>query len=281
MNHASIIALDLDRTLIYSAKALMLEQCDEHAPEMVVAEVYKGKPISFMTRAARSTLRELSAECLFVPVTTRTIAQYRRVRLSDTRPRFAVTSNGGNILVDGVPDEDWNDKVRAKAAAETAPLAEIERHLGLQQYHDAFVSIKDAEGLFKYVMVDRSRLCSSVMTGLESWCGSRGWTVSLQGRKLYCTPSVLTKEAAVHEVMRRTEATQLIAAGDSLLDRQMLFDANIAFSPLHGELADTEFRFPGLQVTQSKGVLAGEEILRLIEGHVSRFVRPGSSTRWP
>ena len=66
---------------------------------------------------------------------------------------------------------------------------------------------------------------------LAAWCLERGWTTSLQGRKLYCVPAPISKEAAVAEVRRRSGAGLLVAAGDSRLDAGILELADIAIRP--------------------------------------------------
>ena len=91
-----LAACDLDRTLIYSKNALWLEGADKDAPALVVAELYGGAPLSYMTRAAEALLISLAAAAAFVPVTTRTQAQYERVQLPGPVPEYAITSNGGS-----------------------------------------------------------------------------------------------------------------------------------------------------------------------------------------
>jgi hydroxymethylpyrimidine pyrophosphatase-like HAD family hydrolase len=105
------------------------------------------------------------------------------------------------------------------------------------------------------------------VSDLSAWCADGGWRVSVQGRRLYCVPGPLTKAAAVDEVRRRTGATGVLAAGDSLLDADLLESADVAVRPAHGELHDLGWRRPHLEVTSSAGVLAGEEIVRRLLGH--------------
>ena len=61
---------------------------------------------------------------MLVPVTTRTLAQFARVQLPGGG-RYAVTSNGGHLVVDGVADADWRRGVEARIAGDGASLAEI------------------------------------------------------------------------------------------------------------------------------------------------------------
>jgi hypothetical protein len=86
--------------------------------------------------------------------------------------------------------------------------------------------------------------------------------VSLQGRKIYAVPVPLTKSAALHEVARRTGAELTLAAGDSLLDADLLLAADQSWRPGHGELADVNWSAPGVRMLPERGVLAGERILR-------------------
>ena len=106
------------------------------------------------------------------------------------------------------------------------------------------------------------------MSDLRAWCEDGGWRVSVQGRRLYCVPGPLTKAAAVAEVARQTGSTRLLAAGDSLLDADLLESADVAVRPAHGELHDLGWRRPHVQVTDAAGVLAGEEMVRRLLDHV-------------
>ncbi|MCS5722208.1 HAD family hydrolase [Herbiconiux sp. CPCC 203407] len=258
-----LVACDLDRTLIYSPKAFWLETPDDLAPPIVVTELWNGVPISFMTRESERLLAALRQEAEFVPVTTRTIAQYRRVQLG-AAPRFAVTSNGGEILVDGERDADWGDGVRARLAAETAPLAEVHALFGDLAAAAWILKTNIADDLFVYSIVDRDLMPAEWLEELRLTCEAFGWAVSVQGRKLYCVPKVLTKREAVSEVARRLGGPRVLAAGDSLLDQPMLEGADAAFRPAHGELHDAEYRAGNLEVTSLRGILAGEELLHLL-----------------
>ena len=107
-----IVCADLDRTLIYSANALDL---GSETPRLLCVEIYKGAPLSFMTETAAELLRSLTAHV--VPTTTRTLEQLARVRLPGPPSRYAIASNGGHLLVDGVPDPAWSTRVRTPATS--------------------------------------------------------------------------------------------------------------------------------------------------------------------
>ena len=80
--------------------------------------------------------------------------------------------------------------------------------------------------------------------------------------RIYAVPRPLTKSAAVREVARRTGASWTLAAGDSLLDADLLLAADRGWRPGHGELADEGWTAPAISALPERGVLAGERILR-------------------
>lgn len=261
-----IVACDLDRTLIYSANSTSLTGSDQLAPRMVVSEVYDAAPLSFMTRAAEDLLAAISERSTFVPVTTRTQAQFARVRLPGRDQGYAVTTNGAVLLHDGEPDRAWSRHIQHSLRGHCAPLSEVLGHLTGSAAVPGILRVRTAEESFVYAIVNRHELSDGYFEELTAWCLERGWTTSLQGRKLYCVPVPITKEAAVAEVRRRSGAGLLVAAGDSRLDAGLLKLADIAIRPAHGELDSDGFYRENLTVTTATGVLAGEEILRCITG---------------
>ncbi|MFD5088579.1 HAD family hydrolase [Kitasatospora sp. NPDC058406] len=274
-----LVASDLDRTLIYSNRALALDVPDRLAPRLLSVEVHDGKALSFMTEQAAALLVELAQEALFVPATTRTRAQYERVNLPGPTPgwvpSYAICSNGGRLLVDGVPDEDWEAEMAGRLAAGAAPLAEVVEHLALCADPEWTHKRRVADELFAYLVVERAELPVGWLEELTGWCAERGWSVSLQGRKVYAVPGPLSKSAALAEVRRRAGVEAgvdgvdgvdggpaVLAAGDSLLDADLLLAADAAWRPGHGELADSGWTAPGVTALDEVGVAAGEEIVR-------------------
>jgi hydroxymethylpyrimidine pyrophosphatase-like HAD family hydrolase len=258
----SLVASDLDRTLIYSPSALALSVADEEAPRLLCVEVHEGRPLSFMTETAAVLIQRLAASAEFVPATTRTRKQYRRINLPGPVPRYAICANGGHILVKGHTDHDWNAEMRRRLAEGCAPLAEVREFMARTADESWMRKERVAEDLFVYLVVERSLLPEGWVKDLAEWAEERGWTVSLQGRKIYAVPKPLTKSAALAEVVRRTGADHVLAAGDSLLDAELLLAAHTGWRPGHGELADTGWVAPHVDALALPGVAAGEEILR-------------------
>jgi phosphoserine phosphatase len=271
-----LIACDLDQTLIYSERAFRLAP-GMARPGVVIVEYLDGEPLSYLTCSAAAALRALAARVPVMPVTTRTLAQYARVDLGFA-PAYAIAANGGHLLVDGVPDPDWADGVRVRLASSGLSLETVRvraEQLASEAVQPWVRTIRDADGLFVYlVATERAAIPDLALVAAE--LASGGWTLSVQGRKVYLVPAALTKEAAIVEVLRRTGRHRLAAAGDSLLDAGMLALAEGAVRPAHGELHEQGLPLDGVQVTTRAGLLGGEEVVSLLADIVSASVpRPG------
>lgn len=270
-----LIATDLDRTLIYSASAAEVP-LGRRARDLVAVEHLDGRPISFMSTRGARMLADLSRRHVVVPVTTRTPEQLERVRLPGAAPRYAVAANGGVLLVEGLPDAEWAETVRTAIGA-VAPLDVAVAMLAAECRGGWATPPRSAAGLFCYVVLDRAAMPEGVLQRLVASAGPAGWRVSLQGRKLYLVPTPLTKSAALLEVARRTGTGLTLAAGDSLLDIDLLVAADEGVHPGHGEIAVSGWSVPWVTRLPTTGVRAGEEILDWLasraDRHVSHSVR--------
>lgn len=257
-----LVASDLDRTLIYSRRAMALGTLDDgpQTADPVCVEMHDGRRVSFMSAAAATGLAGVAGRAHLVPVTTRIADQYARVRLPGPPPRHAIAANGGLLLVDGVADRAWSRRVAAALRA-SAPLAQVWEHAG-QVCSPAWTSkLRNAAGLFCYAVVQPGRLPPAFLDDVTAWAAARGWRTSLQGRKLYWVPESLTKSAAVAEVAARVGAERVLAAGDSLLDVDLLLAADRGIHPRHGELFDSGWTAPHVERTAAAGLRAGEQIV--------------------
>ena len=262
-----LAASDLDRTLIYSGKAARLGLPPgtrlRESPlfeDLVCVEMYDHKPLSHVTRAALASITRLAELGVLVPATTRTRAQYRRISLPGPPVPYAVTANGGFLLVDGETDDDWTRQVERELATSSHPFAEVQQYMA-DTFRPEFTSkLRNAEELFCYAVVDRDGLPDGFVDEVSGWAAAHGWRASLQGRKLYVVPVGLRKGAAVAEVARRVGADTVLAAGDSLLDAEMLESATRAVRPAHGELHEVGWQTAGLVVTSTAGATGGQEV---------------------
>jgi hypothetical protein len=264
-----LVASDLDRTLIYSRDAGGISVAAEG---LACVEEYEGRPASYMTAGSARALAALARVAMFVPVTTRVPEQYARVRFPGPPPRYAVTANGGLLLVDGEPDPAWSREVTA-GLRRTVPLAEVWAHVTRVCRAEFTLRLRNASDLFCYAIVRTGALPAGFVDDVTGWAAERGWRTSLQGRKLYWVPEALTKSAAVAEVGRRVGAASTLAAGDSLLDVDLLLGADRAIHPRHGELFEQGWSAPRVERTEQCGLRAGEEILAWFARHAASAVR--------
>jgi hypothetical protein len=253
-----LIATDLDRTLIYSRGAVEAHGDSDLPLESV--ERHEGKDASWMTAAAATSFARLAERATVVPATTRTPEQWQRVRLPGPPARYAITANGGVLLVDGRVDHGWDATVAAELA-QVAPLPEIWEYASRVCRPDWTVKLRNARGLFCYAVLHRKRVPAGFVAEAAGWAEHRGWQLSLQGRKLYWVPRSLTKSAAVAEVARRVGSERVLAAGDSLLDVDLLEAADRGIVARHGELVASGWRSSSVIVTTRSGVRAGAEIV--------------------
>ncbi len=255
-----LVVSDLDRTLIYSASALQLPHADEDAPTLACVEVLDGRPQSFLTLAAARRLAEIGSVATFVPTTTRTMAQYRRVRFPGVTATYAITSNGGNILIDGQPDEQWHRSTASAIADCDVDLVSVRAELKRRTQGEWALKRRVGDDLFCYLVVEPTKMPDDFIESWTSWCTDRGWRVSVQGRKIYAIPHPLTKERAMLAVARRVDAERIVAAGDGALDAGFLIAADAGMRPPHGELAASGWQHPDVEVSPRPGVLAADDI---------------------
>jgi hypothetical protein len=265
-----LVATDLDRTLVYSRAALALTGAP--LPELSCVERRFGKPVGFLTAAAARGLAALAGQAVLVPVTTRLPEQLARITLPGPPARFAVAANGGVLLDSGVPDRAWQRRVTT-ALAESGSFSEVVQYVRANCDPAWTLQVREAGGLFCYAVLAEAGAPDGFLAGAADWAAARGWSLSAQGRKLYWMPDGLTKAAAVREVASRVGAELMLAAGDSLLDRDLLLLADRGIHPAHGELFASGWSAPGVERTGAAGVLAGQQIVEWFAARVAEFGR--------
>jgi len=273
MMNKKMFASDLDQTLIYSYRSFINEKVQEQVQPV---EWLEDRYISYMTERAVSRLRQLSRELFFVPVTTRTKLQYQRISFLeyDISYQYAVTSNGGTIFYKGIEDQDWRRQVSAASSNCLATDDLIRKFNEIR--HPSWVnhdSGKLADDLFFYCLIEREKVPVAELASFKLWARVNNWELSIQGRKLYLVPINVNKKAAVQYIRAKEGIDLVIAAGDSLLDLDMLKAADFAVSPAHGELYSLYTQkisdLDKIRFTKSSGIKAGEEILDYVDDSLS------------
>ncbi|WP_042355348.1 hypothetical protein [Bacillus rubiinfantis] len=254
-----IIASDLDRTLMYSARA-MKELTGIGDYELEAVETKDNEPVGFMTKTAFEQLESICQQALFIPVTTRTTEQFNRFTIfsKEIQLPYAITTNGAYILYHGKPLGEWSCVISEAMKRGTASLPEMMSLLAKEGYH--FLGhLRQVEHFFFYYTFT-SLPAEFDIIAVEKLASQYGWRISLQGRKLYFIPKVISKGAALEFICQREGMEPIAGAGDSLLDWDFLQHCRHRFVPKHGELArwSKDYCF---SIIDQDGVKAGEEIL--------------------
>ncbi|WP_411344095.1 HAD family hydrolase [Paenibacillus sp. WLX1005] len=268
-----LYASDLDQTLIYSERSRGME-IDPHI--MMVAEMVDERIVSHISIQALHKLKDIAAQIPFVPVTTRVLELYHRIHIfrDVVVPAYAITSNGGHILINGKIDQEWHQYIMDDVRQQAAPAAEV-----ISLFHSVAQPewvIKESywEDTFFSVLVNREQMPYEQVMALRPQLAQLGWELSIQGRKVYLVPFAVSKNRAMQRVREMTGATHVIASGDSLLDRGLLDAADSGIAPAHGELyralqngtlGEVSFGF-----TKRSGILAADEIVQFVADIMDR-----------
>ena len=214
---------DMDNTLIYSHKH------DIPLPK-TTAEYYLDREQSFITDRTLSFCRKFcaSTERMFVPLTTRTPAQYERILLREKLSyRYALVCNGALLLDNGISDAVWEQESLAMTADCAEPLAQALADLY------TFAETEHVHDLRPYMVYAKTEATPQQIATLHQRYTPQGLDVILSGTKLYCLPQKFSKGHAVRRFCHRFAHPndRVIASGDTVFDVPMLTESDIALYP--------------------------------------------------
>jgi hydroxymethylpyrimidine pyrophosphatase-like HAD family hydrolase len=205
-----IFMTDLDGTIIYS------DRHEFHADKVPV-DSYNGHA-SYMNKRLYDSLDEFNKMVPFIPITTRSLDQYERIKLPIV-PNYALVLNGAILVTDGHIDDNWLAESRyiikdcqkqmnyAKDIIESA--AEI-FHISKMQYINQF---------FIFAKTD----CPNELVNLLNHSiDLKKLDVYNKKNKVYVLPKQLSKGNAVTRLKKRLNVKYVMAAGDSEMDIPML-----------------------------------------------------------
>jgi len=245
-----LITTDLDRTLIFSSRAIA--QLGGALPADPV-EASGGQTAAELCRAARDALAALPSRVRICVATSRSISRLRRLLLPFAVP-YAIAANGGIVLIDGQADPDWAARIRG-LVARAAPAAEVRAVLtgsrpgcwGLAGTGGSagppwLQRMSDEDDMCCLAIVDTELLLAGEFAEIASRCSELGWEASLVGRKLYAFPAGFGKEHAAAFVAEKVAGDagaepMRLAGGDTEHDRLMLAEADRAWVPARSDLA--------------------------------------------
>lgn len=229
-----IYATDLDRTIIFSNK--FLEDCDD---EVVCVEEYEDKPISYMSVSSLNLLEKLKEKpnLSIIPVTTRSVAQFKRVRpVQDCE--FAITSNGGTILHRGKVFIPWYNHINSILLSYKKDFKKLKNLL--MNYVDYYKKMpKLVDNMFFFMKLKDNEEKNQELLGiLDDILDKDKWEFTLQGLKLYVIPKEISKENALEYLKKYLKADKLIVSGDGKLDIGFLKIGDIRIIPDGSEVLE-------------------------------------------
>ena len=223
-----IYASDLDNTLIFSDKFVNEHKTNK---ETVVVEEYSTGH-SVMDADVLKKLKDIStnANVWFVPVTTRDVMRYNRIKLG-IKPEYAIVSNGGTILHNGEPMQEWIDYVKSKFNYTEAMLIITELETEMESVDEG---VKVVDGCYIMFKTQQTKLYDQEI--LYFMAKYTNWDFVRQGRKCYVIPKHFSKQIALRWLWHKLNKPLIVASGDGELDIPMLSIANKAIIPEHSSL---------------------------------------------
>lgn len=207
---------DLDHTLIYSHRVAL--DCKKQVVEML-----NGNAQSFMTERTYSFLNKQSVVQI-IPTTTRSVRQYERLSFFKDC-QYALTCNGGLLLINGKIDEEWHAESLELISSATC---ELEKAKSVIHKLGTSTEIHNVHDLFFYIKCDSP---AKLVAHLDKEIPQNYISLLFDAHKVYCLPNGLTKGAAVQRFIKRFGVTKTLAAGDSAFDISMLNAVDLALYP--------------------------------------------------
>ncbi len=209
-----LFVCDLDNTLIHSYKKRNMGD--------ICVEIRNGKELSYMTAENYKLLAKVVTMCKFIPLTTRSLEQFRRIDFGFV-PKYAIVANGAILLKRGEIDDEWMQQSRALVSTPLPALTENEYIYDIRYVDDFFIFAKstqvDKAVAYLKTMITDERL---LITGVAN--------------KVYVFPKLLHKGTALNRMrllLAKSDEKKpfCLAAGDSNIDIPMLNNADMALYP--------------------------------------------------
>ena len=245
---------DLDSTMIFSYK-------HDIGPDKRNVEIYYDREISFITEKTYELMKKVKERVLFVPTTTRSVEQYNRIDLGIGPVKYALTCNGGILLVNGIEDENWYQE--SKELIEPS-VEEMHKAMDwLAQDARTTFEVRFIRDLFVFTKCDHPE---EVVAQLRKMLNTELVDAFHTGIKVFVVPKELNKGKAIARFRNRVASEYIIAAGDTEFDISMFEEAEIAIAPKR--LADAHALPEKTKVMPEKKIYS-EEVLEYVLEQIS------------
>lgn len=215
-----ILASDLDNTLVFSPRRNILG-------EKVCVEVYKDMENSYMTEKSVEILKRLQEKLLFVPITTRSTGGFSRIDFNLVGiPKYALTCNGGVLLINGEVDEEWYSQSISLIKDSDIML---EKAIDiLKKDINLTLDIRKVENLFVFT---KSSKIDETVENLKKELDLNLVDILTQGVKIYVMPKILNKGTGVKRLKEKMKPEKIFVAGDTKFDIPMLLLGDKSYFP--------------------------------------------------
>lgn len=214
MNNKKILFVcDLDNTLIHSKK--------HYKTGDVLVECIDGKEQSYMSQKAYDLFLKLNQLVDFVPVTTRSIQQFKRINLPF---KTAFTTNATILLKDSEIDRNFIEYSKNRVASYKQ---ELERLCNLYKDDKRFRIVRYVDDMFLFLACADGFNAETCVPDIRK---QTGLYTENTGYKIYIFPPTANKGESV-EYFKKINYDFIFGAGDSPIDLAMLKKCDKAFVP--------------------------------------------------
>lgn len=256
-----LFATDLDRTVVFSAKFWNGEK------DVISIDKTKPNETSFLTNKSIELMKEIDRKGYFIPVTTRSRSDFQRLfPIGDFAPKNAVLANGGIVYINGQLDINWEQILKEKIGDVENSLKSASTLIKRFFPTEKVTKMKIDHNLFWRVVVNDQSIVPQVEELLREPLNEINYSFYNTGNKCYIIHNAISKWEALKYLADKLGEEKIIAAGDSLMDLEMIQKSDIGITPRHGEILE-KGQQSGLIITDNTGVLAGEEILKIAMKH--------------
>lgn len=250
---------DLDRSIIYSKRFL-----GDNKRELQI-EIYKNENISYISNKTIELIKEIEKYNYFIPTTTRTIEQFKRIEFKkyDLNFKYSITSNGGNILIDEQIDNEYslfiNEKLKQSFNIETC-IKLFEEYKNIK----GIKKLKKADDFFFYIVVDNNIFNIETINDFIEKIGNFNWKTYINTSKIYFMPYELKKSTAIKYLCDKLNLKNTFSIGDSIMDKDMLKFCDKSYLLNHGDLVNKLKKEDKFLISKESGFRGTEEILKKI-----------------
>lgn len=215
-----LFASDLDNTIIHSYKSASEDE--------ICVEMKDNKKLSFVSEFTYEHLNVLYDKICIIPITTRSIEQYKRIKLfkNNKYPKYAVTSNGGILLIDNEIDKNWFNESKLLI---NSSLNELDKAIEiLSNDKNVYFDVRYIDEMFVFTKTKDVIFTSN---NLKSKLDLNKVNVYYHNEKMYVIPCILNKGTALKRIKNLLKPEHVICAGDSEFDVSMLELSDMSFVP--------------------------------------------------